>query len=349
MCLVACLVLALAPHGSAAAEPRAESLCVIDDERLHSVSGLAADGRHWYAVNDGGTRLEIYVLGRDCRVRDVITAGTDPFDVEDLARAPDGTLWLSDTGDNRRQRDTVALHELTPDGDATLYRLTYPDGPHDAEALVLDHEGVPHIVTKAVTGTAGIYRPGDELSSPGPTPLDKVATVAIGSTDTQGGPVGTLGTLTVTGGATSADGTVVVLRTYTDAYLYAAPDRDVVAALQREPVRIPLPGEPQGEAVAVEPDGTMLSTSEGVGQPVRAVEGAAALARQHRASERPGTPPSGREDPAEPGSGSDTPVDGESENRDWGTAVPAVSATAAAVVLAVVLAWARRRHRSTRS
>nr|WP_089301327.1 hypothetical protein [Haloechinothrix alba] len=346
---MACLALTLAPHGPAAAEPRAEPLCVVDDERLHSLSGLAADGRHWYAVNDGGTRLEVYVLGRDCRVRDVITAGTDPFDVEDLARAPDGTLWLSDTGDNRRQRDTVALHELRPDGDATLYRLTYPDGPHDAEALVLDHEGVPHIVTKSVTGNAGVYRPGDVLSSPGPTPLEKVATVAIGSTDTQGGPVGTLGTLTVTGGATGADGTVVVLRTYTDAYLYAAPDRDVVAALQREPVRVPLPDEPQGEAVAVEPDGTMLSTSEGVGQPVRAVEGAAALAPQQRASERSSPPPSGREDPAEPGSGSDTAVEDESQNRSWGAVVSAVSATVAAMVLAVGVALVRRRHRSTRS
>src|SRR5207237_1742002 len=95
---------------------------------------------------------------------------------------------------------------------------------------------------------------------------------------TQGGPVGSFGSVLVTGGATSADGTVVALRTYTDAYLYAAPDGDVPAALQRTPMRIPLPGEKQGEAIAFDPDGTLLSGSEGVGEPLRAVRGAAALA-----------------------------------------------------------------------
>ncbi len=84
----------------------------------------------------------------------------------------------------------------------------------------------------------------------------------------------------MTGGASTADGSVVALRTYTDAYLYAAPDGDVLAALQRNPVRIPLPGEKQGEAIAFDPDGTLLSGSEGIGQPLRAVRGAAALAAQ---------------------------------------------------------------------
>jgi 1-acyl-sn-glycerol-3-phosphate acyltransferase len=41
-----------------------------------------------------------------------------------------------------------------------------------------------------------------------------------------------------------------------------------------------LPGEKQGEAIGFDPDGTLLSGSEGVGQPLRAVRGAAALAAQ---------------------------------------------------------------------
>ena len=43
-------------------------------------------------------------------------------------------------------------------------------------------------------------------------------------------------------------------RTYTDAHLFAAPDGDVVAALGGTPVTVPLPGEPQGEAVALTGD-----------------------------------------------------------------------------------------------
>jgi hypothetical protein len=143
-------------------------------------------------------------------------------------------------------------------------------------------------------GAARVYRPVGALAEPGPTPLEQVTTVRIDSTDTPGGPVGRAGSVLITGAAVSADGEVVALRTYTDAYLFPAPGGDVLAALATEPVRIPLPGEPQGEAVALAPDGTLLSASErravsaagsGSGRPsssergvpVHAVPGATAL------------------------------------------------------------------------
>jgi hypothetical protein len=255
-------------------------LCAVKDSRIGELSGLVSDGEHLYAMNDGGTKIQVFVLGRDCKVQKVITDRTDPFDPEDLARTPDGTLWLSDTGDNNKGRLTVALEELSPQGKVTMHRLTYPDGQHDTEALIMDKSGTPYLITKDILGEAKVYRPSGPLASPGPTNLEKVGTVKIAATDTQGGPVGSIGSVLVTGGASTADGKVVALRTYTDAYLYAAPDGDVLAALQRNPVRIPLPGEKQGEAIAFDPDGTLLSGSEGVGQPLRAVRGAAALAAQ---------------------------------------------------------------------
>jgi hypothetical protein len=55
-----------------------------------------------------------------------------------------------------------------------------------------------------------------------------------------------------------------------------------VTALRGTPVRVPLPGEPQGEAIAFTPDGTLLSGSEtrgGVRGQIRAVPGAAGLVR----------------------------------------------------------------------
>ncbi|MEA5364816.1 hypothetical protein VA596_35155 [Amycolatopsis sp., V23-08] len=264
----------------ASAAPAVEPLCTVKDSRIGELSGLVSDGEHLYAINDGGTKVQVFVLGRDCKVQKVLTDKTDPFDVEDLARTSDGRLWLSDTGDNKKGRLTVALLELSPQGKLTLHRLTYPDGQHDTEALIMDKAGTPYLITKDVLGEAKVYRPQGPLASPGPTNLEKVGSVKIETTDTPGGPVGSIGSVLVTGGASNADGTVVALRTYTDAYLYAAPDGDVLAALQRTPVRIPLPGEKQGEAIAFDPDGTLLSGSEGVGQPLRAVRGAAALAAQ---------------------------------------------------------------------
>ncbi|WP_410588638.1 hypothetical protein [Amycolatopsis sp. lyj-23] len=270
----------LATPVPASAAPVPEPLCTVKDPRIGELSGLVSDGSQLYAINDGGSKVQVFVLGRDCKVQKVLTEKTDPFDVEDLARTSDGTLWLSDTGDNKKGRLTVALLELNPQGKVTLHRLTYPDGQHDTEALIMDKAGTPYLITKDILGEARVYRPSGPLASPGPTPLEKVGTVKIATTDTQGGPVGSIGSVLVTGGASTADGTVVALRTYTDAYLYAAPDGDVLAALQRNPVRIPLPGEKQGEAIAFDPDGTLLSGSEGVGQPLRAVRGAAASAAQ---------------------------------------------------------------------
>lgn len=264
------------PASAAPAAP--EPLCTVKDPRIGELSGLVSDGSKLYAINDGGTKVQVFVLGRDCKVQKVLTDKTDPFDVEDLARTPDGTLWLSDTGDNKKGRLTVALLEMSPAGKVTMHRLTYPDGQHDTEALIMDKAGTPYLITKDILGEARVYRPSGPLASPGPTNLEKVGTVKITETDTPGGPVGSFGSVLVTGGATSADGSVVALRTYTDAYVYAAPDGDVLAALQRTPARIPLPSEKQGEAIAFDPDGTLLSGSEGVGEPIRAVKGAAALA-----------------------------------------------------------------------
>jgi hypothetical protein len=280
------------PVQASAAPAAPEPLCTMKDSRIGELSGLVSDGSKLYAINDGGTKAQVFVLGRDCQVQKVLTDRTDPFDVEDLARTADGRLWLSDTGDNEKGRLTVALLEMSPQGKVTLHRLTYPDGQHDTEALIMDKAGTPYLITKDILGEARVYRPSGPLASPGPTNLEKVGTVKIATTDTQGGPVGSIGSVLVTGGASSADGSVVALRTYTDAYVYAAPDGDVLAALQRTPVRIPLPGEKQGEAIAFDPDGTLLSGSEGVGEPIRAVRGAAALAAQSAAGSTDGKPAS---------------------------------------------------------
>ncbi|TCP55181.1 hypothetical protein EV191_102393 [Tamaricihabitans halophyticus] len=322
--------------------PEPVDRCVVSDPRLDEVSGLAADDQRWYAVNDGGSRLEVYVLGRDCAVQDVITNDTNPYDVEDLALATDGTLWLADTGDNRKVRETVALHELGQDGSATLYRLTYPDRAHDAEALLLGADGVPYIVTKSGLGSSGIYRPAEELTSPGPTPLERVGSVQFTPTSTPGGPISrVIGSVTVTGGAVSADGRVVALRTYTDAYLYPAPDGDVLAALARDPVRVPLPNEQQGEAIAFEPDGALLSASEGTNQPLRAVEAAEELAGKAATS----ASRSGAEQRETGGTGPEGDAAARSDDSGLATGPALLIAIGIALLLAVGFGRWRRRSR----
>ena len=258
------LLLALCPPVPAAAEA-ARVLCTVRDPRIAESSGLAASASALWTVNDGGSRLRVFQLSRSCAVTRTVDADLDPYDVEDLARAADGTLWLADTGDNSLDRSTVALERIRPDGSATLFRLTYPDGPHDAEALLLTPSGTVYIATKEPL-TSTVYTPAGPLSETRPTPLRKVASVPLPPTGTAGGPVGATGQVLVTGGAVSADGRLVVLRTYTDAYVFPAPDGDVEAALRSpDRTRIALPATAQGEAVAVSADGrSLLTSTEGV-------------------------------------------------------------------------------------
>ena len=246
--------------------------CQIADPRLAELSGLVAVDDQLVAINDGGEQVSVFLLDAACRVVDVHTAAVDPYDPEDLAVAADGTVWLADTGDNNANRQTVALIALRPDGATSIYRLTYPDGPHDAEALLLAPDGTPYLVTKEILGASGVYRPAAALVDGGTVAMDKVAAVNLTFTGTAGGPVGQAGQLLVTGGAVARDGSAVALRTYTDAYVWALTGSDVPAALAAAPARIPLPDSPQGEAISFAADNrTLVVASEGLPSDVTVV------------------------------------------------------------------------------
>jgi hypothetical protein len=258
---------ALAEEAAASvpAEAAPSTRCQISDDRLAELSGLVAVGDQVLAVNDGGDQVAVHLLDAACQVVDEHTAAVDPYDPEDMALGADGTVWLADTGDNNVNRPTVALLALHPDGTTGVFRLAYPDGPHDAEALLLAPDGTPYLVTKEVLGASKVYRPASALVDGGTVALAEVASVNLTLTGTPGGPVGRAGQLMVTGGAVSGDGTRLALRTYTDAYVWPLAGADIPGALAATPVRIPLPESPQGEAISFTADDQQLVVaSEGV-------------------------------------------------------------------------------------
>jgi len=265
------LLLAVAPPAGAeegatpsAAPATGTTYCTVTDPRLAELSGLVVVGDTMLAVADGGDELRVLVLDSSCAVTAERTAPVDPYDPEDLAVSADGTIWVADTGDNDRDRPTVALHALRADGSSSLYRLTYPDGPHDAEALIMAPDGTPYLITKEVLGSSQVFRPAAELVDGGTVALEQAATVNVTLTGTPGGPVGRAGQLLVTGGAVSADGRLIALRTYTDAYLWPLTGSNVPQALAADPIRIPLPDSPQGEAISFGTDNRgVVIASEG--------------------------------------------------------------------------------------
>ena len=138
---------------------------------------------------DGGRRVQLHRLDPDtCAVVESRTAEVDPYDAEDLAAGPDGSLWVGDIGDNDQRRSTVAVIVVPPRGEPVLHRLTYPDGPHDAEALLVDARGVPTVVTKERRVRPGSTSPKGRSRGEGPTPLVHVADLALPTVHHAGRP-----------------------------------------------------------------------------------------------------------------------------------------------------------------
>lgn len=267
---VLALVLLCGCHPGAGAEGRCappERLGTLPDEVGES-SGLAPsrwDGVFWthndsdgdatlYAIDTTGT-----VVGR-VRVR-----GARNRDWEDLAAGPCPTgrcLYIADTGDNRLQRDDVAIYrvrEPTTLGDtitepAERFPLRFPSGPKDVEAIYVLPGGDVYLISKGRGSTVTLFRY--------PAPLRPNETVTVQEVQRLSSePVGL--PYQVTGASATPDGRWVVVRTYTAVQLYRPDRRGRLTAV------IPAPGhdiqalaEPQGEAIALLQDGTIVLSSE---------------------------------------------------------------------------------------
>jgi len=131
-----------------------ERLSLAGDDRVREpglveASGLAASAQFaevLWSHNDSGSAAGVYGVGLDGTDHGFFPlADHSGVDVEDIALV-DGRIHLGDIGDNDRVRASVQIYsfdEPTPgDGqpitDVTTIDLTYPDGPTDAEALLVD-------------------------------------------------------------------------------------------------------------------------------------------------------------------------------------------------------------------
>jgi hypothetical protein len=238
------------------------TLLTIHDPHITESSGLVRSVRHpsvLWTHNDGGRTAEIYGIDPNGRtVAQITLRGINPYDPEALSRGVDGhrkpALFLADIGDNAARRPNVSVFRVTEPTSLgrhtirpTWFRFKYPDGPHDAEALLIDpRDGRIWIATKSF-GTGGLYVAPRKLveESHGTNKLHRVADVPALTTD---------GTFLPNG--------KFVLRTYTSGFLYDAPGK---VAEQLE-----MPVQPQSESVAY--DGNrLLVGSEGLHSKIIAV------------------------------------------------------------------------------
>jgi hypothetical protein len=213
------------------------------DPDIVESSGLVAHDGLVVTTNDSGDSGRVFTVdARTGSTVGVTTWPSEPVDVEALAPAGPGHVWVGDIGDNRAVRDSVEVLRVPfGRGDVaagtTAYELVYPDGARDAEALVSHPlSGQLFVVTKGIFGGA-VYAAPLRLQADRPNALVEVGEAPGLVTDATFLPGG--------GG--------VVMRTYSKAYVSDFPSWQPVTSWT-------LPAQEQGEGVAVGPDGLLLST-----------------------------------------------------------------------------------------
>lgn len=313
--------------GADAAEPLAgETVFAFTDERVVESSGLVVRGGLAVTVNDSGDRNRIFTV--DTASGDTVGVTSwagDANDIEALAPAADGEVYVGDIGDNEGRRDGIQIARVPfgrgdADVGATTYDLAYPDGAHDAETLLTHPQtGQVFVVAKEFIGR--LYAAPEQLSADEVNELTLVDEVMGIATD----------------GAFFPDGRHLVVRNYTQAAVYTWPDLERVAL-------VGLPAQPQGEGIAVTEQGEVLISSEGVGSEVLRVELPEDLMSQLAGdgADDPAAPaPSPAPPPApEPGDGESAPVEVVEERSWWPWALGGI---AGVVVVAVLVRSLRPR------
>ena len=241
---------------------------------LNEASGIAVSRRTpgiLWSHNDSGEPTLIAVSADGATRGRVHVSGGDG-DWEDVAVGPcpqGSCLYIGDIGDNNGRRRDVFIYRLPePDSGATIslraesMRVSYPDGPRDAEALIVTPDGTLFIVSKGEVGSVALYRVPQPFENGARAQLERVTTLV----EPAGGSTGRVARRSrVTGAGSSPDGRWIVLRTldaiaFYDATTFAAGNPRVAFRFDVSGV-----GERQGEGVAIGDDGTVWLASEGGG------------------------------------------------------------------------------------
>lgn len=247
----------------------AASRCQKDVLWTHNDSG---DDAFIFAINPKGESLGTWKV-----------AGAQNVDWEDIASYKDKTgkcfVYIGEIGDNKAKRPEHLVYRVAEPivvpanvsssrkdplqtTNAESVRFTYPDFDQDAETLLVQPQtGTIYVVSKRVSGPAGVYRLKPDFGGDSTQKAEKVAELSVPAI-----PNGFL-----TGGDISPDGKHMIICDYTQAYEFDLPQTaanfDEIWKQQAVPVE--LGTRKVGEAVCYSVDGTAIyATSEGRNAPI---------------------------------------------------------------------------------
>lgn len=257
----------------------------LQDKEMNEISGIAASGMAkdtYYVHNDSGDTSRFFAILPEGKLLSTIYYKGNPaapqgvFDCEDIAVGPGpiakkSYVYIADIGDNAATRKYTTIYRIAEQGSllkggkvnaaATPLHLKYPDGPKDAEAMMIDPlQKLIYIVSKR-SDTVKVY----------------TAPLAFKANDTV--------TMTyrtklffkgfkpfkwITAADISKDGKQVLVKSYEKIYYWKRDGTEPIwETLQRKPEEPNYQQEKQGEAISFTADGKGYYTvSEGVFSPI---------------------------------------------------------------------------------
>ena len=268
------------------------TITTIKEKSITESSGLAASrsapGAYW-THNDSGDGPFIYAFDtRGDSLGIFRVTGAQARDWEDMAAGPGpqagkSYLYIGDIGDNNEARDEIIVYRVAEPAltsatrkltkarpgstePAEAIRLKYPDGKHDAEALLVHPTtGNIYIVNKVPIANPVVYEASAPFTAGKLVTMKRLGEIHVPSIF--GG--------VVTGGSISPDGRRVALCDYFQGYEIVLPagSRDFNDIWKQRMTGFDLGKRKQGESITYRLDGkAFLATSEGKQSPLIQVQ-----------------------------------------------------------------------------
>lgn len=259
---------------------------MLRDKQMDEISGIAASRIHpgiYYVHNDSGDTSRFFAITPKGNIKSVIYFKGDPkeplgvADCEDIAvgigpAAGKSYVYMGDIGDNHAVRKYITVYRMEEQKDwigkdsivkanAVPVHFRYPDGPRDAETLMIDPvEKLMYIISKR-TDSVTVYTSPLNYKANDTLVLTKRCKLYF---------TGFRPLKWITAGDISGDGQQVLVKNYEKVYYWKRNgDEPIWKTLLRKPQELPYKFEKQGEAIGFTPDGKgYYTTSEGVFAPI---------------------------------------------------------------------------------
>ena len=259
----------------------------LESKDINESSGIAAsrcNANAFWTHNDSGNSNIIYAFNQKGEHLGAWrVAAAKNYDWEDIAAFRDANgecyLYIGDIGNNVRGRGEFTVYkvkepQISPSDKsadnknpettaaAEAIKITYPEMRHDAETLLVHPETSDiYVITKRLSGVAGVYKLAANFALDKTNTLEKIADFAVPAV-----PNGFL-----TGGDIATDGKRIVICDYFNAYEIKLPEKakNFDEIWRQKPNVIKLGERAQGEAVAYSTDGnSIFATSERKNSPI---------------------------------------------------------------------------------